>query len=128
MLGCLQPGTFVKEFEAAANAAEFGVPTEPVKSQFGYHVILVTKPKYADFKGQIAQALQQQGPGIVHDLQMQAMNVAIAPMYGTGALGVDSQAQVLRYRVTPPEVPESAHGPGEASHHDHHHSTPLAGG
>ena len=105
-VGCLAAGTFVKEFEDAANGAAFDVVTKPVKSQFGYHVILVTKPAYADFQGQILQALQQQGPQVVQGLQLQAMHVVIAPMYGTGGLTVDQQAQVLRYRVTPPSVPE----------------------
>ena len=103
-LGCLTPGTFVKPFEDAANAAVFGVVTKPVKSQFGYHVILVTKPTYADFQGQILQALQQRGPQLVQTLQLQAMHVVISPQYGTGALAVD-QRQTLRYRVTPPVVP-----------------------
>jgi len=105
MLGCLTAGTYVKPFEDAANAAAFGVVTQPVKSQFGYHVILVTEPKYADFQGQILQALQQQGPQLVQALQLQAMHVVISPQYGTGALAVD-QRQTLHYRVTPPVVPQ----------------------
>ena len=41
-LGCSAPGQFVPEFENAMNEAEIGVPTAPVESQFGWHVILVT--------------------------------------------------------------------------------------
>lgn len=44
-LGCAVVGDFrqqyIPEFVEAALAAEVGVPTEPVQSQFGYHVILV---------------------------------------------------------------------------------------
>jgi PPIC-type PPIASE domain len=105
LLGCLSAGTYVKPFEDAANAAAFDVVTKPVKSEFGYHIILVTKPKYADFQGQILQALQQQGPRLLQTLQLQAMHVVISPQYGTGSLAVDQQ-QALRYRVTPPVVPE----------------------
>lgn len=40
-LGCSAPDRYVPEFSAAAMAAELGVPTEPVESSFGYHIILV---------------------------------------------------------------------------------------
>jgi parvulin-like peptidyl-prolyl isomerase len=33
--------TFIQEFVAGAEGAEVGVPTQPVQSQFGWHVILV---------------------------------------------------------------------------------------
>ena len=42
-LGCLTPNEFVAEFQNAAAAAPLGVVTGPVKSQFGYHLILVRK-------------------------------------------------------------------------------------
>ena len=40
-LGCFARGVMVAPFEAAAFAAETGVATEPVESDFGFHVILV---------------------------------------------------------------------------------------
>lgn len=40
-LGCFPTGVMVPPFEAAAFAAETGVATEPVESDFGFHVILV---------------------------------------------------------------------------------------
>ncbi len=42
-LGCFAQGMMVPEFEAAAFAAEPGVATEPVQSDFGWHVILVER-------------------------------------------------------------------------------------
>ncbi len=42
-LGCFPTGMMVPEFEQAAFAAEIGVATEPVRSAFGYHVILVER-------------------------------------------------------------------------------------
>ena len=42
-LGCFPRGAMVPEFEDAAFAAEIGVATDPVRSQFGYHVILVER-------------------------------------------------------------------------------------
>ena len=41
-LGYFGKGQMVPEFEKAAFSAPLGVVTEPVKSQFGYHLILVT--------------------------------------------------------------------------------------
>jgi len=102
-VGCLRRGAFVKEFEAAAYAAQFDVPTAPVKSQFGYHVILVTRPTFAALQGELTQVLQQQ-PLVAQSLRMQEMKVWISPQYGVGGLAVDSQGG-LGYRINPPAVP-----------------------
>jgi parvulin-like peptidyl-prolyl isomerase len=40
-LGCSSPADYVPEFTDATLAAEIDVPTEPVETQFGFHVILV---------------------------------------------------------------------------------------
>ncbi len=40
-LGCAPPEQYVPEFAEAMEAAEVGVPTAPVESEFGFHVILV---------------------------------------------------------------------------------------
>ncbi|MBY5161900.1 peptidylprolyl isomerase [Salsipaludibacter albus] len=42
---------FVPEFASAAATAEIGVPTEPVQSQFGWHVILVEDRTEPDMEG-----------------------------------------------------------------------------
>ena len=44
-LGWFGPGQMVKEFEDAAFAAPRGSPVGPVRTQFGYHIILVTDQK-----------------------------------------------------------------------------------
>ena len=61
------PGSYVKEFSDALVALGKGKMTEnPVKSQFGFHVIRVddvreaTVPKFDEVKPQIAQHLSQQ--------------------------------------------------------------------
>jgi parvulin-like peptidyl-prolyl isomerase len=41
-LGFFSPGQFVPEFEEGANALEVGEISEPVRSEFGFHVIWVT--------------------------------------------------------------------------------------
>ncbi len=49
-LGWITPGMTVPEFEKAAFAAEKNVVTEPVRSQFGLHLILVNDTKKATLK------------------------------------------------------------------------------
>jgi peptidyl-prolyl cis-trans isomerase C len=60
------PGNFVKEFSEAMTSLKKGQMTEnPVKSQFGFHIIRLDDvrqaqvPKFEDVKPQIAQQLQQ---------------------------------------------------------------------
>ena len=52
-LGWSKPGIFVPEFEQAMNEAEIGVVTEPVASQFGWHIILVTERRDEDFSEEL---------------------------------------------------------------------------
>jgi len=103
-VGCLRRNVFVKEFETAAYAAPFDVPTGPVKSKLGYHVILVTHASLAALQTQLTQALQQ-NPLLARDLRLQEMHVWINPQFGVGGLAVDSQRGQLLYRVAPPAVP-----------------------
>lgn len=49
-LGEFSKGMMVPEFEEAAFTAEIGVVTEPVKTQFGYHLILVDAKNEASVK------------------------------------------------------------------------------
>ena len=57
-LGCLSPSEFVAPFQDGAEAAQIGVVTEPVKTQFGYHLILV-RPWDARDAQQYGPALAQ---------------------------------------------------------------------
>ena len=52
-LGWSRPGLFVPEFEKAMNEAKVGEVTEPVASQFGWHVILVTERRDEDFSEEL---------------------------------------------------------------------------
>lgn len=65
-LGWTRPAVFVKEFGDALVKLEKGqYTTEPVKSQFGFHVIKLDdkreadSPKFEDVKDRVVQSLQQ---------------------------------------------------------------------
>jgi len=60
-LGNFTRGRMVPQFEEAAFSATVGEVTEPVKTQFGYHLILVSKhdaKKYDDVVGEIDEKLK----------------------------------------------------------------------
>ena len=62
-LGSFPKGRMVPQFDQAAFAAEVGKVTEPVKTQFGYHLILVESHATRTFEqaqGEIAQKIKQQ--------------------------------------------------------------------
>jgi peptidyl-prolyl cis-trans isomerase C len=46
-LGCSSPAGYVPSFAAATMAAELDVPTAPVESDFGFHIILVAQREEA---------------------------------------------------------------------------------
>jgi hypothetical protein len=101
-LGCLTPNEFVAEFQNAAAAAPIGVVTGPVKSQFGYHLILVRKwDPVADQS--YVQALAQ-AAGAVINARVQQLDVRISPRFGTWGKQTDQNGNVV-YGVTPPKAP-----------------------
>lgn len=61
-LGTFEKGRMVPPFEKAAFAAEIGKVTEPVKSQFGYHLILVEEHKTKSFDEVKPQIEKKLGP------------------------------------------------------------------
>ena len=111
-LGCLAPKEFVAPFQAAADKAPLGTPVGPVKSQFGYHIILVTKAvtTYASVRTQVIQALRQQGSAnlqtAINALEKR-FHVHLDARFGTWGLTPSSQGQSI-YQVTPPPAPAPA--------------------
>ena len=61
-LGTFEKGRMVPPFEKAAFAAEIGKVTEPVKSQFGYHLIVVEEHKTKPFDEVKPQIEKKLGP------------------------------------------------------------------
>ena len=82
-LGFFGPGKMVKEFEEAAYKLKKDEVSEPVKSQFGYHIIKVTDIKeqkpFDEVKGDIKKDLVQkkaQDAAFMNDLMMKEIKKA----------------------------------------------------
>jgi parvulin-like peptidyl-prolyl isomerase len=108
VLGCLTPSTFVAPFQRAADQAAFDTPVGPVKTQYGYHIILVThaNPTYESVRAQVQQALAQEGQAAAlagMNKIMKAFRVHIDPRFGTWTVD-DGQGQT--FLVTPPNAPK----------------------
>ena len=121
-LGCLAPSEFVAPFQTAADKAPVGTPVGPVHSQFGYHVILVTKATSLDAtprrrRTQVLQALAQQQAQAPRrrtaiNALLKSFNVHLDPRFGTW--GLDAQRagperSLREIKLTPPKPLEAEH-------------------
>ena len=103
-LGCLAPNAFVAPFQTAAESAPFDTPVGPVRSQYGYHVILVrrAKPSYEASRAQVQQALTAQGQAAAQAAltkMLTSFKVKVDPRFGTWVVkGPQGQA----FFVSPP--------------------------
>jgi parvulin-like peptidyl-prolyl isomerase len=85
-LGCAAAGGFVDAFAEAAMTAEIGVPTGPVQTEFGYHVLLVNSREIAT-TDQVREALVTTAVSEAADAwfvdAMRAATVVITEGFGT---------------------------------------------
>ena len=85
-LGCQAPEQYVPEFAEAMTAAEVGVPTAPVESEFGYHVILVREDELPTVE-QATTTLQAQAVELASQdwfvSKAEAAEVEVNEQYGT---------------------------------------------
>jgi parvulin-like peptidyl-prolyl isomerase len=110
-LGCNNKGLFVPEFEAAAFSATPGVPTDPVQTQFGFHVLLVKERKSVPFeqaRTQAKQALNNESQDAFREFlgkAAQKAKVTVDPRYGKFKVEPPGAPEVV-----PPEAPAPAEG------------------
>lgn len=112
---CTARGELVPEYEQVAFEIPVGTISDPVKSQFGFHVIKVRdRPvlAFADVKDQVKALAGADGSKAFGDFLRKALtdgDVSIDPRYGTL---VTQPGQVPQVR--PPAVPAPAQGrPGD---------------
>lgn len=78
-LGSFEKGRMVPEFEEVAFAQEIGVVSEPVQTQFGYHLILVEdrtesgEKAFEEVAGQINQELSMQKQSDAYRAQVEVL-------------------------------------------------------
>lgn len=81
-------GSYIPEFSAAADAATVGVPTDPVQSQYGFHIILITKVEdslFEDSKDAVKSTLLSKGDDKFAAWQKDALakaKITVDPRYG----------------------------------------------
>jgi hypothetical protein len=102
-LGCLTPKEFVTEFQSAAETAPLGVVTDPVKTQFGYHLILVRAWSPATDTS-YGQALTQAASAVL-SARLRDLKVWVNPRYGTWSAAKDAQGNT-NFSVIPPAAPQ----------------------
>lgn len=103
-LGCLSPEEFVAPFQTAAESAPLGVVTDPVQSQFGFHLILVRAWDPVRDKKAQSQNLTQAGLGVLQ-ARVRELKVWLNPRYGTWGARVDAQG-ATSFGVAPPPLPQ----------------------
>ncbi|MGH2752370.1 MAG: peptidylprolyl isomerase [Actinomycetota bacterium] len=119
-LGFFAPGQFVPEFEQAAAELELGEISEPVQSQFGFHIIRVTDRRLQPFeqaREQIAQELggaeaEQAYQDFVRRAYEDA-DVRVNPRYGELDLETQRIGDATAEDVPGAEEPEGTAPPGE---------------
>jgi len=103
-LGCLSPSEFVAQFQTAAEQATVGVVTEPVKTQFGYHLILVRPWNAPTDAAKYKQTLAQAATGVLAQ-RLKDLKVWVNPLYGKWGSTTDSNGNQTM-AVIPPVVPQ----------------------
>jgi parvulin-like peptidyl-prolyl isomerase len=85
-LGCSAPEQYVTEFADALTAAEVGVPTAPIETEFGFHVILLGEDELPT-EDQVVEQLQVTAIGTATNAwfleQVENAEVTVEERYGT---------------------------------------------
>ncbi len=86
-LACVSKrGSYVQEFDDAVWNQPVGVVGPPVKTQFGYHIIKVTKrgtPSFDEVKDQIVKALSSDAVSKAQQAAVASVQVKVDPRYGS---------------------------------------------
>jgi len=107
-LGCNPKGAFVPEFDKVASELPIGQLSDPVQTQYGFHVMLVTERKSASYetsREQAKAALNAESQGAFREFLQTAVTsarVTVDKRYGTFEPPATGQPP----EVVPPAVPK----------------------
>jgi parvulin-like peptidyl-prolyl isomerase len=107
-LDCSPKGAFVPEFDQAASELEIGKLSDPVQTQYGFHILLVRERKDVPFESardQIRTLLNAQSQTAYRQFLRQSLTsvrVTVDKRYGTFESPAPGQVPV----VVPPQPPE----------------------
>jgi hypothetical protein len=107
-LGCNPKGVFVPEFDKVASELPVGQLSDPVQSQYGWHIIVVRDRKVQPFdaaKDQVRAAVNAEAQGAFSKFLQQAASTArvtVDQRYGTFGVAAAGQPP----EVVPPAVPK----------------------
>lgn len=118
-LGCNPPGTFVPEFETALESLSEGEISQPVQSDFGWHVIRLDERQgsFEEARGQIEEQAtgqaQQEAIGILVE-RLQQADVEVSAKYGSYQFTPQGPQVVPPDRPSPPQGrPSGEEAPAE---------------
>jgi hypothetical protein len=110
-LGCQPPGRYVQPFEDAISKLQVGQVSDPVQTQFGWHLIMITDRKQqpeSSVASSIRQAIlapQQESFLALIDKNLGTAKVVVSPRYGTFRKGDPAKGESPG--VVPPNAPAS---------------------
>jgi foldase protein PrsA len=116
-LDCSPKGAFVPEFDEVASALPVGELSEPVQTQFGFHIIKLTDRKsvpYEEAREQVKALVNAETQTPYRQFLRQALTtvrVTVDKRYGTFEAPAPGQAPV----VLPPSPPEPQTGRSDGS-------------
>lgn len=90
-LGCTPSGQFVPEFEEAMNSLEIGEISDPVQTQFGFHIIRVNERRTVPFSQVEAQIFEQ----LSGTSQDEAWESFITDLYERAGVEIDPRYGVI---------------------------------
>ncbi len=112
-LGCLAAGSFVTEFQNAADALAPGETSAPVQSQYGWHVIRVLPASYALLTDQVQQAYSQIAQSTFNTWFQKKLAKAVVKIdssYGVWANGENGYAVSSKPAPKVRELPQKTSG------------------